>query len=83
MARTARSVATVEFDPERAALAAERLAPYSNVELLVGDWRELLPPRGPFELVVLDGGGSSTRRRRAATSSSGSWSAAACWSWMT
>jgi predicted O-methyltransferase YrrM len=57
MARTARSIVTVELDPERAALAAERLAPYENVELLVGDWREELPPRGPFGLVFLDGGG--------------------------
>jgi predicted O-methyltransferase YrrM len=57
MARTAQSVVTVELDPERAELAAERLAPYANVELLIGDWRELLPPRGPFGLVFLDGGG--------------------------
>ena len=57
MARTARNVVTVELDPERAALAAERLAPYENVELLVGDWQEVLPPRGPFGLVFLDGGG--------------------------
>jgi predicted O-methyltransferase YrrM len=57
MAWTARSVVTVELDPERAEIAAERLAPHTNVELLVGDWRELLPPRGPFELVFLDGGG--------------------------
>lgn len=57
MARTARSVVTVELDLERAELAAERLASYANVELLVGDWRELLPPRGPFGLVFLDGGG--------------------------
>ena len=27
------------------------------MELLIGDWRELLPPRGPFGLVFLDGGG--------------------------
>ena len=57
MARTAKSVVTVELDPERASLAAERLAPYGNVELLIGDWRELLPPRRPFGLVFLDGGG--------------------------
>jgi predicted O-methyltransferase YrrM len=57
MARTARSVVTVELDAGRAELAAERLAPYENVELLIGDWRELLPPRGPFGLVFLDGGG--------------------------
>lgn len=57
MARTAQSVVTVELDPDRAAIAAQRLEPYPNVELLVGDWRELLAPRGPFELVFLDGGG--------------------------
>ena len=57
MARTATSVATVELDPERAATAAEHLGPYMNVELLIGDWRELLPTRGPFGLVFLDGGG--------------------------
>jgi predicted O-methyltransferase YrrM len=57
MARTARSVVTAELDPDRAEIAAERLAQYTNVELLVGDWRELLPPRGPFELLFLDGGG--------------------------
>jgi predicted O-methyltransferase YrrM len=56
MARTARSVVTVELDPERAAVASERLAAYTNVELLVGDWRELLPPRGPFGFFFLDGG---------------------------
>jgi predicted O-methyltransferase YrrM len=57
MARTATSVVTVELDHERAATAAERLGPYTNVELLIGDWRELLPPRGPFGLLFLDGGG--------------------------
>ena len=57
MARTARSVVTVELDRERASVAAERLAPYANVELLVGDWRELLPPRGRFGLLFLDAGG--------------------------
>lgn len=57
MAQTATSVVTVELDPERAVAAARRLEPFSNVELLVGDWRELLPPRGPFQLVFLDGGG--------------------------
>jgi predicted O-methyltransferase YrrM len=57
MARTARSVVTVEIDVARAEIAAERLAQYTNVELLIGDWRELLPPRGPFGLLFLDGGG--------------------------
>jgi predicted O-methyltransferase YrrM len=57
MSKTARGVVTVELDPDRAAIADKRLAHLSNVELLVGDWRELLPPRGPFELLFLDGGG--------------------------
>ncbi len=57
MARTAQSVVTAELDPERAAVAAARLSSYENVELLVGEWRELLPPRGPFGLVFLDSGG--------------------------
>jgi protein-L-isoaspartate(D-aspartate) O-methyltransferase len=56
-ARTARSVVTVEQDPDRAAIAADKLEQFDNVELLVGDWRELLPPRGPFDLLFLDAGG--------------------------
>lgn len=57
MARTAKIVTTAELDPARASVAAERLAAYQNVELLTGDWRELLPPYGPFELFFLDAGG--------------------------
>jgi len=56
MAATARELVTVEVDPERADLARDRLAGCDNVELLVGDWRELLTPLGPFELVFADGG---------------------------
>ena len=56
MAETAREVVTVEVDPDRAEAARARLAGCANVELLVGDWRELLPPLGPFELVFADGG---------------------------
>jgi predicted O-methyltransferase YrrM len=57
LARTAREVVTVEIDPERALAARARLEGLPNVELLVGDWAELLPPRGPFELLFMDGGG--------------------------
>lgn len=56
MAKTARSVVTVERDPERAAVAAARLEGLENVELLIGDWLELLPPRGPYGLVFHDAG---------------------------
>ena len=56
MAETAASVVTVERDPERAAIAAGRLASVPNIELLVGDWREQLAGRGPFGLVFFDAG---------------------------
>jgi predicted O-methyltransferase YrrM len=56
LAETARSVVTVELDPERAATARERLAGLSNVEPLEGDAYQLLRGRGPFGLVFADGG---------------------------
>jgi predicted O-methyltransferase YrrM len=56
MAETALHVVTVERDTERARAAAARLASLTNVELLVGDWEELLPPRAPFDLVFHDAG---------------------------
>ena len=56
MAETARSVVTVERDPERVALARERLAGSKNVELLEGDVWELLRGHGPFGLLFVDGG---------------------------
>jgi predicted O-methyltransferase YrrM len=57
MARTARSVVTVERDPDRARQARERLVACTNVELLEGDWQEVLPPHGQFDLLFLDAGG--------------------------
>jgi predicted O-methyltransferase YrrM len=56
LAETARSVVTVERDPERAARARERLAGLANVELLEGDCYEALRGRGPFGLVFADAG---------------------------
>jgi len=56
MAETARTVVTVELDPERAADARVRLAGIANVEALEGDAYELLRGRGPFGLVFADGG---------------------------
>ena len=56
LAETARSVVTVERDPERAAVARRRLAGLPNVELLEGDSYEQLRGRGPFGLVFADGG---------------------------
>lgn len=56
MAETARSVVTVELDPERGTVARSRLEGLRNVELLEGDWRDALRGRGPFGLVFADGG---------------------------
>ena len=56
MAETARSVVTVEVDPQRAAAARARLAPCEHVQVLEGDAYELLRGRGPFGLVFADGG---------------------------
>ena len=56
MAETARSVVTVELDPERLKVARERLSGIANVELLEGDAYEQLHGRGPFGLVFADGG---------------------------
>jgi len=56
MAETARSVVTVELDPERAGVARELLSGLANVEFVEGDAFEELAGRGPFDLVFVDGG---------------------------
>jgi len=56
IASTAKSLVTVEVDEERAAIASQRLSGLANVELLVGDWHRLLPPRAPFEFLFYDSG---------------------------
>ena len=56
LAETARSVVTVELDPERVTVARERLRGLANVELVEGDAYAQLPSRGPFGLVFADGG---------------------------
>jgi len=56
IASTAASLVTVEQDPERAAVARERLAGLQNVELFVGDWRDVLPDRAPFDFLFFDAG---------------------------
>jgi predicted O-methyltransferase YrrM len=56
MAETARSVVTVEYDPDRVAIARERLAGLANVALLEGDALEQMRGRGPFNLVFADSG---------------------------
>lgn len=54
MVETATSVLTVELDAERAAHARRVLAGLPHVELVEGDWREVLPGREPFEFVFVD-----------------------------
>lgn len=45
---------TAELDEARAAATAALFADDPNVHVLTGDWRELLPPEAPFDLVFFD-----------------------------
>jgi predicted O-methyltransferase YrrM len=56
IASVAASLVTVERDADRAALAADRLEAFDNVELFVGDWRDYLPSRAPFDFLFFDAG---------------------------
>jgi predicted O-methyltransferase YrrM len=56
IASTAASLVTVERDADRAAAACERLRGLDNVELHVGDWRDVLPSHAPFEFLFFDAG---------------------------
>jgi predicted O-methyltransferase YrrM len=56
IASTAASLVTVERDAERAAIARERLRGLDHVELHVGDWHDVLPPRAPFDFLFFDAG---------------------------
>jgi predicted O-methyltransferase YrrM len=47
---------TVELDERRAADAAGLLAADAHATVLQGDWREVLPPEAPFDLLFADGG---------------------------
>lgn len=54
--RDGATLVTCELDPERAAVARGKLAGLP-AELVEADWREALPPRGPFDLLFFDAGG--------------------------
>ncbi len=45
---------TTEIDENRAAAARELFAADENVHVLAGDWRRLLLPEAPFDLVFYD-----------------------------
>jgi predicted O-methyltransferase YrrM len=59
LAEVAAHVTTVESDPERVSVARAKLAPYPTVELLAGDWRDVL--HGKFELLFFDAGSIEAR----------------------
>lgn len=56
IASTAASLVTVEADAERAEVARCRLEGLANVELVVGDWHEVLPSHAPFDFLFFDAG---------------------------
>jgi predicted O-methyltransferase YrrM len=49
---------TAELDPGRAAEAAALFADDENAHVLPGDWREVLVPEAPFDLLFVDSGPS-------------------------
>ena len=52
---------TVELDAERATAAAELLAGDEHARVIQGDWREVLPPEAPFDLLFAGGGKTKAR----------------------
>ena len=49
---------TAERDPALAQAAAELFGGDPDVRVLGGDWRTVLPPHAPFDLVFVDAGGA-------------------------
>jgi predicted O-methyltransferase YrrM len=47
---------SVELDEERASRAGQLFADDENVQVLTGDWHELMPGEAPFDLLFYDGG---------------------------
>jgi predicted O-methyltransferase YrrM len=50
------SLVTVETDEGRAGAVDRLFSDLPNVRVLHGDWHDLLPPEGPFDLLFFDGG---------------------------
>jgi len=50
------SFVTVETDEERAGAVGRLFADQPSIRVLHGDWHDLLPPEGPFDLLSFDGG---------------------------
>ena len=51
------SLTSVELDAHLAAAAHDLFASRSNVDVITGDWRDVMPERAPFDLLFFDGGG--------------------------
>ncbi|HZJ08665.1 MAG TPA: class I SAM-dependent methyltransferase [Trueperaceae bacterium] len=56
------SLTSVELEPRLATAARGLLAPLENVEIITGDWLEVMPRRAPFDLLFFDGGGREALR---------------------
>ena len=52
------TLVTVESDPARYEVASGKLSG-TRAEVLLGDWRELLADRGPFDVIFLDAGNAA------------------------
>jgi predicted O-methyltransferase YrrM len=50
------TLVTAEIDPVRAAAAAAVLGSDDRIRVLTGDWADLLPPLGPYDLIFCDSG---------------------------
>jgi len=50
------TLVTTELDAARAEAAAQVLTEDSQVRVLTGDWRTLLPPLAPYDLIFADSG---------------------------
>lgn len=51
------SLVSVELDERLADASASLFISHRNVEVVAGDWIDVLPTRGSFDLVLFDGGG--------------------------
>jgi predicted O-methyltransferase YrrM len=56
------SLTTVELDAQLAGAARELFIGRADVEVFAGDWFEVMPRLGPFDLLFFDGGGREVLR---------------------
>jgi predicted O-methyltransferase YrrM len=49
-------LSTAELSPERSAAARMLFSDDPDVHVLEGDWRSVLPPQAPFDLIFVDAG---------------------------